>query len=115
MKLIFIIRVKNATCYGDPALLQRMEYDLYSDESVSKAVVRAVSAVEGREPRSLEPLTHVIDTDALDALFASRPNGKPRTGGCLSFIYGSSRVIIDNGECLSIEPLERFQQDPRPL
>ena len=87
-----------------------MEYEIERIESVSTAVVRAVSAVEGREPCSLRPLTDVVDTDALDALFESRPNGQPRTGGCLSFIYSDCRVSIDNGEYLSIEPLESVRR-----
>ncbi|WP_228546396.1 HalOD1 output domain-containing protein [Halegenticoccus tardaugens] len=74
---------------------------------MSTAVVRAVSAVEGREPCSLRPLAYVLDTDALDTLFESRSNGQPRTGGCLSFIYCGCRVSIDNGEYLTIEPLEK--------
>lgn len=73
---------------------------------MSTAVVRAVSAVEGREPCSLRPLACVFDTDALDALFESRPTGEPRTGGRLSFVYSGCRVSVDNGEYLSIEPLE---------
>lgn len=92
-----------------------MEYDLEPDESVSTAVVRAVSAVEGRGPLSLDLLGHVLDVDALDALFAPRPNGESRTGGRLSFIYSRCRVTIDNGEYLLVEPLEHFQHDPRPL
>ena len=83
-----------------------MEYELGPDESVSTAVVRAVSAVEGREPCSLRPLAYVLDPDALDALFESRATGEPRTGGWLSFVYSGCRVSIDNGEYLSIELLE---------
>lgn len=87
-----------------------MEYELGRTESVSAAVVRAVSAVEGREPSSLRPLAYVLDTDALDALFEPRSNGQPRTGGRLSFVYSGCRVSIDNGEYLSIEPLKRLSQ-----
>jgi len=75
-------------------------------ESVSMAVVRAVSAVEGREPTSLPPLANVLDTDALDALFNARCDGTPRTGGQLSFVYSNCRLTIDNGEYLTLQPLE---------
>ena len=51
------------------SIRQGVEYDIGSDEPVSIAVVRAVSAAEGREPRSLPPLANVFDTDALNALF----------------------------------------------
>lgn len=87
-----------------------MEYEIGPNESASTAVVRAVSAVEGREPDSLRPLAYVLGPDALDALFESRSNGQPRTGGCLSFVYSGCCVSIDNGEYLSIEPLERVHR-----
>ncbi|WP_254544880.1 HalOD1 output domain-containing protein [Halomarina pelagica] len=83
-----------------------MEYEIGANESVSTAVVRAVSAVEGRELGSLRPLGYVLNPNALDALFEPQSNGQPRTGGCLSFIYCGCRVSIDNGEYLTIEPLE---------
>lgn len=83
-----------------------MEYDIGRDESVSMAVVRAVSAVEDREPLSLPPLANVLDTDALDALFDARADGTPRTGGRLSFVYGNCRLTIDNGEYLTAHPLD---------
>ncbi|WP_336021843.1 HalOD1 output domain-containing protein [Halobellus salinisoli] len=88
------------------SLTRVVEYEIGVNESVSAAVVRAVSAVEGREPCSLRPLACVLDTDALDALFESRANGQPRTGGCLSFVYSGCRVSIDNGEYLTLQPLE---------
>lgn len=90
-----------------------MKTEIEIDESVSTAVVRAVSAVEGRDVCSLKPLTHVLDPDALDVLFDSRPNGEPRTGGCLSFIYSGCRVRIDNGEYLTVQPLENHPRFPR--
>lgn len=83
-----------------------MEYEIGDAEPVSTAVVRAVSAVDGRKPRSLPPLTRVLDPDALDTLFESQSDGEPRTGGYLYFIYNQFRVTIDNGEYLTIQPLE---------
>jgi hypothetical protein len=88
-----------------------MEYEIGPTESVSAAVVRAVSALEGREPSSLRPLAYVVDPAALDALFESRSNDRPRTGGRLSFVYGGCRVSIDNGEYLSLESVGRVSTD----
>ena len=92
-----------------------MEYEIGADESVSTAVVRAVSAIEGREHRSLRPLSDVLDPDALDSLFEPRSNGKPRIGGQLSFIYSESVVTIDNGEYLTLNLLEtaRYERQDR--
>lgn len=80
-----------------------MEHEIGADESISMAVVRAVSAIEGKEPCSIGPLAEVIDPDALDALFARRPNGKPRIGGRISFVYSQSHVTVEAGEYLSVE------------
>ena len=88
-----------------------MEYEIAPDESVSTAVVHAVSAVEGREPSSLRPLSDVLDPDALDTLFEPRSNGRPRIGGQLSFIYSDCVVTIDNGEYLSLDLLETARYD----
>lgn len=84
-----------------------MEYEIRRTESVSTAVVRAVSAVDGRKPSSLPPLSYVLNPDALDALFDSHADGGPRTGGRLSFIYNHCRVALDNDEFLTIQPLEK--------
>ncbi|WP_232700492.1 HalOD1 output domain-containing protein [Halobacterium wangiae] len=82
-----------------------MEYNIGVDESVSTAVVRAVSAVNGRRPGSLRSLDHVLDPEALDALFVPAADGKTRIGGRLSFVFGNCRVTVDNGEYLTVRPL----------
>jgi len=91
-----------------------MEYDIGADEPLSMAVVRAASAVEGRNPLSLPPLASVLDTDALDALFALRGDGTVRPGGRLSFVYSDCRFTIDNGEYLTLQPLETRGRETSP-
>ena len=100
------IRVNYDICFTPPALYPTMEYEIETNESVSMAVVRAVSAVEGRDPQSLPPLANVLDTDALDVLFDARGDGTARTGGRLSFVYSNCRLTIDNGEYLALHLLE---------
>lgn len=93
-----------------------MEYEIGTDESIATAVVRAVSAVEGREPSFLPPLADVLDPAALDALFDPRDDGTPRAGGRLSFVYSDCYVTIDNGEYITLQPLEirlRGEGDPK--
>jgi len=101
-----IIRVKYDVSFTPPVLRQGVEYDIGSDEPVSIAVVRAVSAAEGREPRSLPPLANVFDTDALNALFGPRGDDTARTGGRLSFVYSDCRLTVDNREYLTVRLLE---------
>ncbi|WP_436935589.1 HalOD1 output domain-containing protein [Halovenus marina] len=92
-----------------------MEYEIGSDESVSTAVVCAVSAVEGVDQRSLRPLADVLDPDALDALFDSRGDGTSRTGGRLPFIYSKCCVTVDNGEYLTLHPIDpRIREERGP-
>jgi len=83
-----------------------MEYDIGSDEQVSMAVVRVVSAAEGRKPQSLPPLVNVLNADALNALFGPRGDGTARTGGRISVVYSNCRLTIDNGEHLTCQLLE---------
>lgn len=83
-----------------------MEYDIAPDESVSTAVVRAASAARGLKQRALRPLADVADPDALNALFDGKTDGTARTGGHLDFVYAACRVTIDNGEYLTLEPID---------
>lgn len=83
-----------------------MEYEIGTDEATSTAVVRAVSAVEGRDPRSLRPLADVLDPTALDSLFGSPGEDSSGVGGRLRFVYSRCWVTIDNGEYLTLEPIK---------
>lgn len=92
-----------------------MEYEIGASEAVSTAVVRAVSALKERNPRSLRPLAEVLDPDALDALFEAHGEGTARPGGRLSFVYSNCRVTIDNGEYLTLQPINlQFRDDRGP-
>ena len=82
-----------------------MEYEIGPGESVSTAVVRAVSAVEGVDRRSLRPLAEVIDPTALNDIFDSRGDGTARSGGRVTFVYSKCRVTVDNGEYLTLQPV----------
>lgn len=84
-----------------------METEIESDEQVSTAVVRAVSAVEGRDPVKMPSLRDVIDPDALNELYGDRADGVPRAGGRLTFEYSDSRVTVQNGEFLTVECRKR--------
>lgn len=69
--------------------------------TVTERVVDALATVEGVDPLSLaQPLNDSVDTDALDALFAPRHDGTPRTGsGFVEFWSNGYRVTVHkNGE-----------------
>ena len=105
--------MKNFGAFDRLARIRTVEYEIGPKESVSTAVVRAVSAVEGREPCSLRPLADVVDPAALDSLFDPRDDGTPRTGGRLSFVYDDRCITIDNGEYLTFQLLEDRSCDDR--
>lgn len=88
-----------------------MDCEIEGDESVSSAVVRAVSTVENRHPSTLRPLADVLDPEALDELFDPKVDGTPRIGGRLSFVYSNCRIAVDNGEFLTLQPLENHRLD----
>lgn len=56
------------------------------------------------------PLANHLDPDALDALFEPRPEGPPRSGGHVSFVYAGYRVTVDNGEYLTVRPLDSWDR-----
>lgn len=89
-----------------------MESEIGEHEPVSAAVVRAVSAVEGRKPASLQPLSAVIDPDALDAHFDPQSDGGLQTDGCVSFSYSGCHITIEDSELLTIKPPETADRLP---
>lgn len=65
-------------------------------ETVSLAVVMGVSDLLGVDPCSLPPISHSINTDALDALFADpEATSDERMWPRLVFEYCDMKVTID--------------------
>lgn len=82
--------------YDDPDEVDgriHAEFD-WSDTRPHVAVVRTVAAAANRRPTDLEPLSDSVDTDALDALSASRD--RPATDGStrLSVTYAGYEVTV---------------------
>ncbi|SFR32168.1 HalOD1 output domain-containing protein [Halogeometricum limi] len=76
-----------------------------SDESVCFTVVDAVADVRAIDPLELSPLGAVVDTDALDALFApgselTRPHDVD-----LTFEYEGCGVTVESGGTVSVAPV----------
>lgn len=72
-------------------------YD-WANETVTGAVVSAVSAVEGIDPLDVEPLYSKVDPDALDKLFSPMTDGVPRHNVALSFLlHGYSVTVYSEG------------------
>jgi len=72
-----------------------VEYSISADESISVAVAKALARFEGTPAVSAEtPLYESIDPDALDALFADRPDGTARDPGEIRFATDTAAVVI---------------------
>ena len=102
---VLMKRVKNSYRFMLAPLVAPLDYEIDRTESLTEAVVRALSAVNGCPPETLPPLAEVLDPDALDMIFDKGRNGNPRPGGRISFIYNGCRITIDNGEYLTIHPI----------
>lgn len=76
------------------------------EQAISTTVVRRVANEAGVEPTALPPLYEWIDPDALDALFASRPGGKDRSGR-IEFPYLDYEIAVDCEDETTITVTER--------
>ena len=79
-------------------------YHVQNDESVTEAVVRAVSSVMHAGQTELEPLYSVVDTDALNTLFPTRESRKSRrTPGIVAFNYAGNHVQVTSSGCIKVK------------
>ena len=76
-----------------------------ASESVSVSVVAAVADVLDRDPTTIEPLYHIIDLEALDALFPRRGTDSDVVDGQVTFsvegckvtVYATGRIEVVDG------------------
>lgn len=80
-----------------------MEYEVGPEQSVSIAIVEAVSSTEHSSPESLPPLNGTLDPDALDNLLESWNESAARQSGHVSFEYSNSLVTVDDHDSISVE------------
>ncbi|WP_227354912.1 DUF7504 family protein [Haladaptatus salinisoli] len=83
-----------------------------SDRMLGTTVVETVAEAAGVTPADIEvPLYDVIDPDALDALFAPRPDGRDRTAGTVSFALHGHYVTVSADGVVEVESeLARIKQ-----
>jgi hypothetical protein len=74
---------------------ETFRYEIDANERPSEAVVLAVAAVDNCDPLELTPpLYHVVDPDALDALFAPIADPRARSNGHVVFDYRGHEITI---------------------
>jgi len=86
-----------------------MEHEIQQDVSMSVAVIEAVSEAEGCRPTELPKLSDVVDPDALDNLFVETGTRRPERASELSFAFSNSRVTVEGGEIITVEPKSTAQ------
>lgn len=74
-----------------------------ADDSLSFAVLNAVATEESVDVDHLPPIGEVLNPDALDALFAPRPDGTPRQGGQVIFEFYGHIVSVDADGQVAVE------------
>ena len=75
-------------------------------ESISTEVITLLTEVTGRDQSELDPLNDVVDTDSLDTIFSTRPNGTPREGGVLVFQSNGCEVSVYADGAIVVRALE---------
>jgi hypothetical protein len=61
-------------------------------ESVVEVVVRSVAVIHNTDPRSLTPLSEVVDPDALNRLFDGQADGS--SSATVAFDYCDQQVTV---------------------
>ena len=70
---------------------------------ITQTIVQAVADEKGVGPTELEPLYNVLDTDALNSLFHSRPRVNALTAGSVQFTYEGFDVQVTAGGDVTLE------------
>lgn len=73
--------------------------------SVSEEVILAVAAATDVDPLDLDPLSEVIDPDALDALYERDEFGRSRSPEHVEFTYDGRRVVVGEDGSVTVSEL----------
>lgn len=87
----------------DADRVMRHEYD-WSTTKPSTAVVRSVALAADRDPRDLEILQQVVDTDGLDAIM--KADSTDSSGPSIMFGFAGYEVTVHSDGFLVVRPAE---------
>lgn len=88
--------------YYEDDRVYRLEYDPSLD-TPTLAVVAAVAAITRTDPMDLDPLHSVVDTSALDDLFAPSPANHGRWGRVV-FRFGGFEIMASSQGIIEVDP-----------
>ena len=77
--------------------------EVRSAESVSEAVVLAVSTAENCHPRALPALYGVVNPESLNDLFTQTSERETAGTESVSFRFSECLVTVDADECIKVE------------
>jgi len=80
-----------------------MRREVRPTETVSEAVVRAVSTVEDRHPRALPSLYGVVNPEALNGLFRRDSERETSRSDLVSFRFSDSFVTVGADNHIKVE------------
>ncbi|AHG04218.1 hypothetical protein HALDL1_11885 [Halobacterium sp. DL1] len=72
-------------------------------DRITRKIVDAVAAETGVDAVDLDPLYDVVDPDALNSLFHSRPSVNSLGTGAVRFTYHGFEVHVTAGGAVSLE------------
>lgn len=82
-----------------------VQHDWESDDALSVTVAKVVSVVAGVPPTELEPLHHVVDTDALETLFQPLDGETRPENSYVSFPFSGHNVTVYADGVVVVETL----------
>ncbi|ODR82235.1 hypothetical protein BG842_18150 [Haladaptatus sp. W1] len=80
--------------------------DVQRTQNLPTAIIREVADQTNSETTALEPLYNAIDPDALEMLFAAKPDGSLRAPGRIVFEYSGCEVTVTNKGDVQVVPLD---------
>jgi hypothetical protein len=69
-------------------------FDWTDGDTVSSAIIVALSELTGEPPENLDPLFDAVDPDCLDGLFAPTRNSQARIIGGVEFEYNGYWIVV---------------------
>lgn len=81
-----------------------LRHEESNPDSLCYTVFRAVGAITGRAPQTLDPLADTIDPDALEKLFDRSDTRGNTVDACLTIQYHGCRVSIYSDGHIVVEP-----------
>jgi len=85
--------------------------EIDQSERMVSAIVSGVAACTGRRVTDLPPLYDVVDSEALEQVFASPPRSRRHSNdGRFVFTYAGCEVTVDGDDELTVRLLEDQQE-----